>query len=142
MTCQQLKAMLESCPRPEQALRLLLRHSRSHPVTIAKEAAAKQGKQGQTAAAAAAHHVDPPSDDDDADEDDSDPDFVAAADSDWEKQHEWLALPRDVSVQGAKAGVVPDADPRVPLRGQKGIWAIQNLPEGYLIGEGGRSMTV
>jgi hypothetical protein len=50
VTCQQLKSLLESCASPEQALRLLLRNSRSHPVTLAKEAAAKQGRQGQAAA--------------------------------------------------------------------------------------------
>jgi hypothetical protein len=52
VTCLQLKDMLESCASPEQALHLLLRNSRSHPATLAKEAAAKQGRQGQGATAA------------------------------------------------------------------------------------------
>lgn len=40
MTCQQLKDMLDSCSQPEQAMHLLLRNSRSHPATLAAEAAA------------------------------------------------------------------------------------------------------
>lgn len=51
VTCQQLKSMLESCASPDQALRLLLRNSRSHPVNVGKEAEAKQGRQGQAATA-------------------------------------------------------------------------------------------
>jgi hypothetical protein len=62
----------------------------------------------------------------------------SAADPEWEQQHSWLALPRDLPVQGVKVDLVPDTDPRVPLRGQRGIWAAQNLPEGFLIGERGR----
>jgi hypothetical protein len=66
------------------------------------------------------------------DNDDSGPES-SAGDSDWQQQHSWLALPRDLPVQGV--AVVPDSDPRVPLRQQKGIWATMNLPEGFLIGE-------
>lgn len=126
MTCKQLKAMLESCARPEQALRLLLRNSRSHPATHAAEAAAKQKqKQGQANSSIKSDS------DEDTDEGSEGEDDTHSM---WERQHSWLALPRDVPVKGVRVGVVPESDPRGPLRGQKGIWAAEELAEGHLLG--------
>lgn len=55
-------------------------------------------------------------------------------DPEWEQQYSWLALPRDIAVQAVRVCKVPDTDPRVPLRGQYGIWAAQDMCEGFLLG--------
>lgn len=153
VTCQQLKDMLESCSQPDQALHLLLRNSRSHPATLAAEAIAaaaaaarakqtqkqtqaqrsKQAKchEGQAAAPAGS------TSESEADEADSDEEEEAEEgdwDEEWEQQHSWLALPRDIPCKGVRVARVPDTDPRGPLRGQFGIWAANDLPEGFLLG--------
>lgn len=56
-------------------------------------------------------------------------------DEEWEQQHSWLALPRDIPCKGVRVGRVPDTDPRAPLRGQFGIWAADDLSEGFLLGK-------
>lgn len=128
VTCGQLQALLKSC-QPQQALKLLLRNSRSHP------ARSQQHKKPRLQ-----QNQDGDGDNGSSDSSDSGTDSESEVDEAWEREHSWFSLPQDIAVQGARVVVVPDTDPREALRGQQGLWATEDLPEGYLLGEGGWSL--
>lgn len=126
---RQLRELLEAYKTPDEALKLLLRGSNRMQQEHQRQQQQEHPKQQQGTS-----HISAESDEED---------FVIVSrrtrvdsvEAAVKEEHAWFQLKTDISMNPAvRAGTVPETDERGPLRGQKGIWATENVPAGSVLG--------